>query len=53
MQHRGLPNSRHTIPYKTNSNDFGGFWNSLADSNSNFVVAKNFFLKDSNFGVFM
>ena len=30
-----------TIRRKTNSNDFGGFWNSFADSNSNFVVAKN------------
>ena len=29
-----------TIPLKTNSNDFGCFWNQLADSNSNFVVAK-------------
>ena len=32
-----------------NSNDFGVFWNYLADSNSNFVVAKIIFLKDSNF----
>ena len=27
-----------TIPPEINSNDFGGFWNELADSNSNFVV---------------
>ena len=33
----------HAIPLKTNSNDFGGFWNELAESNSNFVVAENFF----------
>ena len=36
------------ILLKTNSNDFGCFWDWLADSNSNFVVAK-FFLNDSNF----
>ena len=34
---------RITIPPEINSNDFGGFWNKLADSNSNFVVAKIFF----------
>ena len=33
----------NTIPPETNSNDFGCFWNQLADSNSNFVVAEIFF----------
>ena len=28
-----------TMPPEKNSNDFGVFWNYLADSNSNFVVA--------------
>ena len=32
-----------TIPPETSSNDFGGFWNYLGDSNSNFVVAKIIF----------
>ena len=36
-----------TIRRKTNSIDFGRFWNELADSNSNFVVATIRF-----FGVF-
>ena len=34
---------RNTMRDETNSNDFGGFWNELADSNSTFVAAKNFF----------
>ena len=44
---------KRSFPFgpKTNSNDFGGFWNYLADSISNFVVAK-FFLNDSNFWCF-
>ena len=37
-----------TIRPETNSNDFGGFGNKLADSNSIFVVPE-FFLNDSNF----
>ena len=41
--HAGLPlqawRQTHTIPFKTNSNDFAGFGNYLVDSNSNFVVA--------------
>ena len=32
-----------SIRAQTNSNDFGGFWNKSADSNSNFVVAEFFF----------
>ena len=32
-----------TMPPETNSNDFRGFWNKLADSNSIFFVAKFFF----------
>ena len=34
---------RTTIPAETNSNDFLGFWNQLADSNSIFVAVENFF----------
>ena len=41
-----------TIRAKINSNDFGGFWNLLADSNSIFVAAENFFERFRNFGVF-
>ena len=44
---------QRTIPLKTNSNDFGCFWNQLADSNSNFVVAEIiFFERFEFFGVF-
>ena len=32
-----------TMPPETYSNDFGGFGNSKADSNSNFVVSNFFF----------
>ena len=32
-----------TIRPEINSNDFGGFWNELGDSNSNFVVAEIIF----------
>ena len=38
-----------TRPPEINSNDFFGFWNKPADSNSNFVVAKIIFVKDSIF----
>ena len=38
-----------TMRAETNSNDFGGFWNQLADSNWIFFVAKIIFLNDSNF----
>ena len=42
-----------TIPLKTNSNYFGGFWNEEADSNSNFVVAKIIYFERFEFlGVF-
>ena len=42
-----------TIRPKINSNDFGGFWNQLADSNSNFLVAEiKFFERFEFFGVF-
>ena len=34
---------KSTIRVQTNSNDFGSFWNQLADSNSVFFVAKIFF----------
>ena len=37
-----------TIPPEIISNDFGGFWNYLADSNSIYVVA-NFFLERFEF----
>ena len=47
---RGLDTVRITMRVETNSNDFGGFWNKLADSNSIFFVAKIIiFLNDSNF----
>ena len=39
----------NTIPLKTNSNDFGEFWNYLADSNSNIVVAKIIFFERFEF----
>ena len=42
----------NTIPPKINSNDFGSFWNELADSNSNFVVAEVIFWTIRIFGVF-
>ena len=39
-----------TIRPKINSNDFGSFWNQLADSNSIFLsLRKLYFLNDSNF----
>ena len=38
----------NTMRPDPNSNDFSGFWNELADSNSIFVVAE-IFLNDSNF----
>ena len=38
-----------TIRPKTNSNDFGGFWNLSGDSNSIFVVAKFFFFERFEF----
>ena len=38
-----------TIRPETNSNDFGGFWNLLEDSNSNFVVAKIIFFEGFEF----
>ena len=37
------PRESCTIRPETNSNDFGGFWNQLEDSNSIFVVAKIIF----------
>ena len=41
-----------TIPAETNSNDFGVLGNLLADSNSNFVVAKIIFFERFEFLVF-
>ena len=38
-----VDNYRNTIPPEINSNDFGGFWSKLADSNSIFVVAEILF----------
>ena len=38
-----------TIPAETNSNDFGVLGNLLADSNSNFVVAKIIFFERFEF----
>ena len=32
------------VPPEIKANDFGGFWNKLADSNSNFVVGENYFV---------
>ena len=47
-------NSIGTIRAEINSNYFGGFWNWLADSNSNCVVAKIiFFERFEFFGAFM
>ena len=39
----------YTIRPEINSNDFGVFWNKLADSNSNFVVAKIIFFERFEF----
>ena len=44
-----LTKVKSTMRPEINSNDFGGFWNQLADSNSNFVVAKIFFLEGFEF----
>ena len=43
---------KHTIRPETNSNDFGGFVNKVADSNSIFVAAEMFFERFRIFGVF-
>ena len=37
------------MPPEINSNDFGGFWNQLEDSNSNFVAAEIIFFERFEF----
>ena len=41
--HRSRWGQSNTFRPKTNSDDFGGFWNLLADSNSMFVVVEIIF----------